>query len=59
LGFIPNTWRFGLGTDCQIEFQLIQPIDLAACLGTLEISKSGSPNSNTNRDSTLTLSEDY
>ena len=34
-------------------------VDLAACLGTLEMSKSGSPNSNTNRDSTLTLSEDY
>ena len=49
-----------LGTDCQIEFQLIQPIDLAAWLGTLEMPGDCTTNSNTNRDSTLSnLSEDY
>jgi hypothetical protein len=34
-------------------------IDPAALLGTLEMLENASPNSNTNRDSTLTLSEDY
>ncbi len=34
-------------------------IDLAAVLGTLEMLENASPNSNTNRDSTPTLSEDY